>query len=86
MDEPNTANRLGVVGLLVDEGQRASATRIERILTRHANIVKARSAVRCVRQGARLHTLVVDATSDEMGALTGQLGMVPGARVKSFLL
>lgn len=86
MDEPNTANRLGVVGLLVDEGQRAAATRIERILTRHADIVKARSAVRCVRQGARLHTLVVDATSDEMGALTGQLGMVPGARVKSFLL
>jgi len=86
MDEQSNVPRLGVVGLVVDETRRSSATRIEKILRLHAAIVKARSAVRCERLGARLHTLVVDATTDQLGALTGQLGMIPGARVKSFLL
>lgn len=86
MDETNDPSRLGVVGLVVDEARRSAASRIEKILGRHAAIVKTRSAVRCIRQGALLHTLVVDATTDQLGALTGQLGMVPGARVKSFVL
>ena len=86
MNQTDNASRLGVVGLVVDEARRAAATRIEKILRQHAGIVKSHGTVRCIRQGALLHTLVVDATTDQLGALTGQLGMVPGARVRSFLL
>lgn len=30
-------------------------------------------------------SLIIEATTDELGALTGKLGMLPGVRVKSLL-
>lgn len=35
--------------------------------------------------GERVVAVIISATTDELGALTGKLGMVPGVKVKSVL-
>jgi len=59
---------------------------IETILAAFPDLVVARMKLPQCTQGTGLLTLVVNATTDEIGALAGRLGMLKSVRVKSVVL
>ena len=74
--------RLGFVGIVIEDRRRASEA-VNRVLSEHGDGIVARVGIPYQRRGCAVITLVVDMTTDELGILTGKLGMVKGVTVKS---
>ncbi len=76
--------RLGFVGIIVDD-RRAQAEPVNRILSRYGEEIAGRMGLPYKNKGCRIITLIVDMSTDRLGALTGELGTIPGVSVKSAL-
>lgn len=76
--------RLGFVGIIVEDRQTA-APRVNAVLSEFGELIVARTGLPYERRGCGVIALIVDATTDEIGALTGRLGQIPGVSVKSAL-
>lgn len=77
--------RVGFIGIIIEEPAR-SAAEVNRVISEHAGLVLAR--VGLPPHGDRsdaVITLVVEASTDELGAFTGSLGRIAGVSVKSAL-
>lgn len=83
MNSPG-GKRLGFVGIIV-ERRECSAAEVNRVLSEHGDLILARVGLPQRDRGCSVITLVVDATTDELGRLTGKLGQVEGVSVKSAL-
>lgn len=74
--------RLGFVGIILSD-RKKSAEKVNKILSEYGEHIVARMGLPYSRRGCAVITLIVDATTDEMGTLTGKLGAVAGVAVKS---
>ena len=74
--------RVGFVGIIVSDRVHAAA-KVNDILSEFGEIIVARTGIPYHARNVCVITLVVDATTDELGALTGKLGGVKGVTVKS---
>ena len=81
---PAPAARIGFVGILIED-RRAAAPEVNRILSECGDCIRARLGMPWRDRGVSVVTLVVEATTDQIGELTGRLGRVPGVTVKSGL-
>lgn len=77
-------SRLGFVGIIVNNRKSASEA-VNRVLSEHGEHVVARVGIPYQKRNCCVITLVVDMTTDELGVLTGRLGMLEGVTVKSAL-
>jgi len=78
--------RLGFVGIVIEDPARAAD--INKILSRHSQIIAGRMGLPRLSHneaGIAVITLIVQGSTDEIGALTGQLGTVSGVQVRSAL-
>jgi len=75
--------RIGFVGIILEN--RDSVEIVNHVLSEHAERILARMGLPCRDKGISVITLVVEATTDELGALTGLLGRIEGVSVKSAL-
>ncbi len=82
--DPKEQKRPGFVGIIVERRER-SAEQVQRVLAEHAELMVARVGLPQRERGCSVITLVVDATTDEMGRLTGRLGQIAGVTVKAAL-
>lgn len=55
------------------------------VLSQHAELILARTGLPNAKGNTSIITLVIDATSDELGIITGKLGNISGISVKSGL-
>ncbi len=81
-----TEERLGVVGIVIDDSLKAGE--VNHILSLHGEIIIGRMGVPRVshkERGVAVISLIVHGTNDEIGALTGKLGSIKGVQVKSAL-
>ncbi|MBC8206386.1 MAG: CopG family transcriptional regulator [Kiritimatiellales bacterium] len=76
--------RLGFVGIII-ENRDANATAVNELLGQFGGIIVARTGVPYEKRACSAITLIVDASTDELGVLTGKLGSLPGISVKSML-
>lgn len=76
--------RLGVVGIVV-ERRKETAPLVNQLLTEFGEIIVGRLGVPYREAGVSVIALIVDGTTDEIGALTGRLGQIRGVIVKSAL-
>jgi putative iron-only hydrogenase system regulator len=76
--------RLGFVGIIIDDRTKSAAL-VNEILSQHSELILARTGLPNVKGKTSVITLVIDATTDELGVLTGKLGNIPGISVKSGL-
>ncbi len=76
--------RLGFVGIIVEDRPHAAGP-VNRVLSEHASLIVARTGLPYEKRGVSIITLIVDASTDELGDLTGRLGRIPGVSVKSAL-
>jgi putative iron-only hydrogenase system regulator len=77
-------NRIGFVGIII-ENRKEHADAVNHVLSEFGKTIVVRTGVPNVRSKYAVITLVVDATNEEIGALTGKLGMIDGVSVKSAL-
>lgn len=75
--------RLGFVGIVVED--RASVRAVNEILSGFASIIRGRMGVPDPQGGEAVIGLIVRGTNEQLGALTGRLGSLPGVRAKSAL-
>lgn len=76
--------RLGFVGIIIED-RKKSAEKVNSILSQFSELILARTGLPHAKDTYSVITLVIDATTDELGMLTGQLGSIPGISVKSGL-
>jgi putative iron-only hydrogenase system regulator len=76
--------RLGFVGIIIEDRE-INAQEVNELLGRFGALIVARMGVPYEKRNCSAITLIVDATTDELGVLTGKLGALPGVSVKSML-
>ncbi len=75
--------RIGVVGIVIEDLEQVPV--INDILHQYGNIIVGRLGLPYREKGVNIISLVVDGTTDEIGALNGKLGKISGVNVKSAL-
>jgi putative iron-only hydrogenase system regulator len=76
--------RLGFIGIII-ENRADSSGKVNEILSHFSELILARTGLPNAKENTSVITLVIDATSDELGELTGKLGNIQGISVKSGL-
>jgi len=76
--------RLGTIGILIED--RRQAPSVNALLGEYGHLVIGRIGVPCRDKGIGVISLIVEGTTDEVGALSGKLGMLAGVKSKSLLL
>ncbi|MBO7689858.1 MAG: iron-only hydrogenase system regulator [Clostridia bacterium] len=79
----DTNKRMGFIGILVEDLSAADA--VNDALSQHGKLIVGRMGIPYRDRGVSVISLVVDGTNDEVSALTGTLGRIPGISVKSML-
>ncbi|WP_319415536.1 TM1266 family iron-only hydrogenase system putative regulator [Marispirochaeta aestuarii] len=75
--------RLGVISILLES--RDSVRTMNTILSDFGELILARQGLPLRHKGIHVISLVVEGTTDEIGALTGKLGRLEKVQVKSVL-
>jgi putative iron-only hydrogenase system regulator len=75
---------LGAVVVIIKKREEA-APKVNDILTHFGNIIVSRMGFPYEKRQVNVITLIVDGTNDEIGALTGRLGMFKNVTVKTTL-
>jgi len=75
--------RIGVVGIVIENTDITG--KLNSILHDYAEIIIGRMGIPYRQRKISVISLIVEGTTDEIGALTGKLGNLPGVSVKSAL-
>jgi putative iron-only hydrogenase system regulator len=75
---------VGVIAIIIKK-RTETASLVNEALTAFGDIVIGRMGLPYHERDLNIITLIVDASTDQIGALTGKLGMIPGVTVKSTL-
>ncbi len=80
-----TVKRYGFVGITINKNI-TSGVEVQRVLSEYSEIIVGRMGIPSVEDGSiSVITLIVNTTTDSLGALTGKLGKLHGVNVKSGL-
>ncbi|URA09548.1 TM1266 family iron-only hydrogenase system putative regulator [Thermospira aquatica] len=75
--------RIGIIGIMIEDFSQVGT--VSRILSEYGDTIIGRQGINLKTNHLRVISLIVEATTDEIGALTGKLGRLHGVRVKSIL-
>ncbi len=75
-------SRIAVMAILVLERE-ASARAVQEILSRHSEIIVGRMGIPYRQRDLSVIAVIVDGTTDQIGALSGQLGGLRGVKVRT---
>ena len=77
--------RYGFVGITIDKTV-TTGVEVQKVLSKNSDIIMGRMGIPSLDDGTiSVITLIVNTTTDELGALTGKLGKLNGVNVKSGL-
>jgi putative iron-only hydrogenase system regulator len=76
--------RIGTITIIITDRNR-QAQKVNAILCDFGDMIIGRMGLPHAQSGLHIIALIVHATTDEIGALTGKLGALPGVSVKSSL-
>ncbi|MCR4940715.1 MAG: iron-only hydrogenase system regulator [Treponemataceae bacterium] len=82
--KPNAERSVGVIAVIIKK-RMESATAVNKVLTEAGSIIIGRMGIPYSERDLNIITLIVDATTDQIGSLTGKLGQIEGVTVKSTL-
>ena len=76
--------RIGVIGIVVND-PRQVVDKVNSILSTYSHIIVGRMGIPKHDAHVGVIALIIEGTTDEVGALTGKPGNLPGVTVKSAL-
>ena len=77
-------NRIGVVGIVIND-PKVIADKINLIISNYSYLIMGRMGIPKHEENVGVIALIVEGNTDDIGALTGKLGNLPGVIVKSAL-
>lgn len=77
--------RIGVLGIVVTD-RMTQSQKVNQILSEFGDVVVGRMGIPYKERNLSVISLIVDGTTDEIGAMTGKLGSIKGVTVKSALV
>ena len=75
-----------IAGIIILLTPVADTSKVNKILSQHSNLILGRMGLNLPDKNFRVISLVVVANTDEIGALSGKLGLLPGVQVKTAIL
>lgn len=78
------SKRIGVIGIVIHD-PRLVAERVNNLLSHYGHIIIGRMGIPKHEANVGVIALIIEGTTDEVGALTGKLGGIGGVTVKSAL-
>lgn len=75
--------RIGIVGIVIED--LSCVESVNAILHEYAGLIVGRMGIPYRERGVSVISMIVDGSNDEISALTGKLGRVVGATVKSMV-
>ncbi len=76
--------RIGVIGIVIDSPD-ITADRVNSYLGQYSSMIVGRMGIPYNKRELSVISLIVEGSTDEIGALTGKLGSLEGVTVKSAL-
>lgn len=76
--------RLGVVAIFVENREQA-APRVNQVLSDFGRCIVGRMGIPYRERKMSVMAIIVDGTNEEIGAMTGRLGTIPGVSVRVVL-
>lgn len=83
-NKSDTGRSVGVIAIIIKDRSKC-ASLVNQILTEAGSIIIGRMGIPYHERDLHIVTLIVDATTDQIGSLTGRLGQIEGVTVKSTL-
>ena len=77
-------SRLGVLGIAVRD-RKTAAGAVNRLISEYGDLVIGRLGVPCRETGWSVIALIVEGTTDALGAFSGKLGMIQGVKSRLML-
>jgi len=77
-------HRIGVIGIVVEDRSNAQKNNSNR--GDHNEVIVGRMGIPYRERGVSVISLIVDGSTDEIGAMTGKLGNLKGVKVRSALV
>ncbi len=78
------SKRIGVVGIVIEE-PKVIVEKVNNIISNFSHLVIGRMGIPKPEEHVGVIALIIEGNTDEVGALTGKLGNLPGVTVKSAL-
>ena len=75
--------RIGIIGIVIDDFN--CVERVNSVLHEYAGLIVGRMGLPYREREVSVISLIVDGSNDEISALTGKLGRINGATVKSMI-
>lgn len=82
MSKNTTERRIGVVGIIVYDRDTAHQ-KLNDILHKFSSIIIGRMGLPYRDRNLSIISLIVDGSTDEIGAMTGQVGQLPDVTIKT---
>jgi len=82
MKPQNQERRIGVVAIIVYDRD-CTHQKINEILHNFGHIIIGRMGVPYRERNLSVISLIVDGTTDDIGAMTGQIGQIPNVTIKT---
>lgn len=77
-------HRIAIVSMVVRD--RTVSERVNNELSKHGNAVRGRLGIPFPEKGLSVITVVMEADSDRIGAISGVLGTIPGVTLRTAML
>lgn len=75
------------IGTILIQVNRYEVTpEVNTIISKYANVIIGRQGIHIRDKGFSIISLLIEATTDDIGALSGQLGLIKGIQVKTAVL
>lgn len=75
--------RIGIIGIVVED--LSCAETVNTVLHDYAGLIVGRMGIPYRERGVSVISLIVDGSNDDISAMTGKLGRIHGASVKSMI-
>lgn len=75
--------RIGIVGIVIEDF--SCVERVNEVLHEYSQLIIGRMGLPYKERGVSVISLIVDGANDDISALTGKLGRISGASVKSMV-
>jgi putative iron-only hydrogenase system regulator len=79
-----TEKRIGVVSIIITSRENQAA-RVNDIIGEYGNMIIGRMGLPYAPKNIHIISLIIHGSTDEIGAMTGKLGLLSGVQVKSAL-
>jgi putative iron-only hydrogenase system regulator len=76
--------RVGVVSIIISN-RASQASQVNEILGEYGNMIIGRMGLPYAPKNINIISLIIHGSTDEIGAMTGKLGLLSGVQVKSTL-